>query len=232
MARQRGIQENNGTKRTFITVSKGDFVKRVKEETAKSTPRILEKGTNKGETVHEERFNEFVGRLVEVKIEDHNQYGKSWEFKIDVTPSPEAQPEYFVLKLPYASGYAIDVLRRLPNADTSDDILFKGYRFTPEGETKERIGITLLQWDANDKGFTLKNAFEKGSLPDWEKVDAPDGNGKVWSKVKFMKALEAEIFEKVVSNLEGVPEEPIEEEATIEEELPTPETGDDADVPW
>ena len=157
---RRGVSEGSSSNTIYLTMSRGSFVKRVKEPTEKSIERALEKGENAGKIVHEEHFSEFVGFLEEINVEDSDKFGKSWAFKFDISQEEET-PEKAILKLPYSSGYANNILTRLPNIDYTDDIKLSGYKFKPADSDKERIGISVAQWDKTDKLNKVFPAYTK-----------------------------------------------------------------------
>ena len=166
MSNQRGVQEQKEGGKTYIAVSNGIYVNRVKEETKTSKARLLEKGPNAGKEVHEERFSSFVGALNSCKVDETGDYGASWELIIDVTPGPEDPEELFALKLKYDSGYAADILKRLPNIDLDKDILFTSYCFTPKGEEKVRMGLGMSQEDTNGKWSKVMPFYTKDTPND------------------------------------------------------------------
>ena len=241
---QRGIQTQQD-KRTYITVSNGKFIKRVSEPTKESISREFEKGINAGSIVHEEHFKSFVGALIGINVEE-GKFGKQWEFKIDVSPN-ENQLELFILKLNYSSGYAVDVLKRLPNVDFSKDIIFSGYNFVPEGKIKAKIGLSLGQYDANGKSAKVFNAYfgdNARTLPDWEEVEDPQTGKMVWSTLKQMKKLQEMVDTEIMPNFgeeveataapEPEPSKPIKAKKAAkpkQEEAPE-EVGNEEDVPF
>ena len=209
---QRGVrmnEERGGKRFTYLSVSKGMFKKRVEEPTENSTPRVLgEKSPNAGKTIHEESFNEVVGQLLDIKVKESSGYGKSWEFYID--SSTEEQEELTIIQTNYASGYAGGILKRLPNLDLSDDVLFLAYKFTPKGEKKERVGISLSQWNDKsnkyDKVLPFYTKDNKNGLPELKEVEFNGQKG--WDSSEQMAYLLNMVETQVKPNLDGVPDKP------------------------
>jgi hypothetical protein len=195
------IKESSGF--SYYTMSRGKFVKRVKEQTARSEERTLSKGENAGKVVHEEKVDELTGELLDIRIEEHEQYGSFWEFVLDMTQN-DGEDDIAILKLQYSSGYAKDILKRLPNVDFSNDITLTGYCFTPKGKDKEKMGISLSQWNGSQdkKIFPAYTREEPNGMPELEKVKI---KGKMeWDDSAIMEFLEVMVEEDIKPNLSGL----------------------------
>lgn len=210
MTNQRGLTEKtyDGIKRTYISVSSGRFVKRLgKEEkpTDKAVSRVLKKGPNEGKTVWEEFFEAFSGELIDIKLED-GKFGKVWEFYFD-TSVDETEQSNIILKLPYSSGYAKNILYALPNCLLKTDMRLRGYCFKPENSTKEKMGISVyeIKGDNFEKvppAFTKENP---NGLPQMQQIDV-DGEMK-WTSTKQMQFLTTIVDTKIRPKLKGAERE-------------------------
>ena len=161
----RGLKNTDNDGLIYLNMSKGLFVKRVPEPTELSRERALTKGDNIGTIVHEERFEKVTGQLVDIKVDTHELYGKSWEFHMDI--GVESQ-EIAVVKLNYSSGYATNILSRILSIDTDKDITLQGYNFRPKDSQKDRVGISIYQDGKKIESlYTRKNP---NGLPELKKL--------------------------------------------------------------
>lgn len=211
----RGLKNNKANDTTYVTMSRGEFVKRVKEETKASRSRKLEKGVNQGSVVHEEFFNEFTGQLIGIKVEHHPDFGSSWAFKFDVTV---AEPEFLILKLPYSSGYSNNVLTRLPNINNfANDLTLKGYKFKPADKEKEIMGISMIEYigDSPAKVTPFYTRETPNGIPEMKQIKV---KGKdVWDDSERLEFLQKMVDRMIVPNLVEQPKAGTEAQV---EELP------------
>ena len=196
---QRGLKNNVASNTTYLAMSNGEFVKRVKEETPASKSRQLTKGENAGSTVHEEHFTEFTGQLISLRVETHEKFGKSWAFKFDVTVD---EPEFLILKLPYSSGYSNNLLTRLPNfQDFANDLTLTGYNFKPADKPKNVMGISVKEWrgETAEKIIPFYTKETPNGIPQMKEI-VVSGN-KVWDDTDRMIFLETMVNETIVPKL-------------------------------
>lgn len=229
MSRQRGLNDNEGSNKVYITVAKGKFVQRIDEPTKTSIPRELEKGVNKGNTVHEEHRGELGGLLVSIDIENHEEFGKFWEFTFDISEDENQPKKYAVLKLKYSSGYATGIIKRFPNVNFKDDILLKGYCFMDKEKGKEVMGITTYQWDKNDKPVKILPFYTKenqNGCPQMEQIETVDG--PKWDALKQLQFFENMIDKVAKPHLVGIEGSSV---PTIKGPEAEPQVGDD-EVPF
>lgn len=233
----RGIQENDGRQFTYIGTSKKKFVQRVLETHPNAESRVLgDKSPKKGQTVWEHRFDSFAGQLIDVRVEVHKEYGKQWNFEVDVTED-ESDPEYFLLKMPYSSGYAKSILCRLPNLNFDEDVQFKWYDFLDQEKNKQISGISLKQ-----SGKVVKSRFtreEKNGMPEMVKImvkgeEQWDDSEKLVFLDKMVKDLKSKMKGSHVANPEeNKPAEYVsnEDNAQAHEGESSQQEGDD-DLPF
>lgn len=150
----RGTSNSLQESAIFISVHKAMFAQRVKEATATSFQRALEKGPNKGQMINEEKYNQIEGALVDIKAES-SDCGMQWVFKLDI--STEQNPDKkAILTLGISSSYASNIIMKLPNLDLKKDILFNVYSFKDKEKNKDVSGINLRQ-----NGAKIENYFTK-----------------------------------------------------------------------
>jgi len=231
MKNQRGaaIAQNSPVK--YYSIAQARFVRRVKEETGISTPRTIQKGPNEGKVVHEEHYDEITGQLIDIKFEE-SDYGRKVLFILDTT-IPGQQEEKSQIQVNLSSGYAKNIMSRLPLIDFDKDITLKGYRFTPKGETKERIGVSVLQQSADGTFQSIPSFYTKetpNGMPKLKKVKVK--GVEVWDDTDIIEFFEAKIKEETLPKLralspsiEATPAKP--ESAEVQPEQESPEDFDE-----
>lgn len=235
MARGSGKREGSG--KIYIGCSKGMFVRRMDKPNKDTIERVLEKGPKKGEIVYEYHFNWFEGQLLSIRRQAHEQYGISYEFEFDVSPNPE-EKKIFVLKLNHDSGYAKNILMKLPNCDLKEDLCLTSYKFTPTGQSKPRMGISVSQNDNKVPAAFTKD--EPNGMPQIKQVVI---NGKsVWDSTEqmefFEKMLEDNIRPLLAKNVKEVVMTPQEHMDNFEEQsdsvtqLESGQEGEEDDLPF
>jgi hypothetical protein len=162
--RQGLVEDNKSNFNTYLGCANGKFVKRVADTTAKSVARKITKGVNEGKEIHEEFYKGFQGAIKLIEVERSADFGNKWVFVIDTTIE-ESSPEKTILKLGMKSSYADSILLRLPNINLNADVLFEAFSFIPKGETKERTGIMLKQYNANSKKWDNIPKFFTKEMP-------------------------------------------------------------------
>ena len=194
---RRGAKEvttGNGFK--YYTISQGLFVNRVKEQTEKSVERALTKGDNIGKIVHEEKLLSLTGELLEIRLEDNPKFDLCWEIILDMSQDP-SEKEIAVLKLKYSSGHAIRFFKALPNCNLNNDIVLKGYNFTPEGETKARTGFSTQQFNG-EKDERILPFYTKEDMKDLPEVKVLKKKGK---PDEYDSEAQLEFFELMIKDL-------------------------------
>jgi len=230
----RGLGQNDKRNVTYVKCSQGLFIMRMSEPSKDTITRKLEKGPNKGNEVHEKHFQRLEGQLIDIKKRTHDEYGSSWEFIFDVSPNCDAT-EFVNLSLKYDSGYAKNILFRIENINPDEDITLSAYKFKPEGEERDRMGISIFQNGAKvDPKYTKK---DNNGMPQMKEVFV--SGKKMWDSTEQMQFVEEKIVGSIVSKLKGfeTKEEP---EKTNSEKIedfekaaePEKETATSEDLPF
>lgn len=134
----------NTQKGNYISILGGRFCKRVKEGTEGAVTR-----KNKlNNTVHEVFYDKFSGNLIDIRIKESQDYGKSWEFVF------EDDGEEYIIQLSYSNSYAKAFLKMLPNIDVTK-------RMTLVPSQKEVDGKTQSSLFVNQNGVAIKHAYTK-----------------------------------------------------------------------
>lgn len=100
------------TNAIYLTISNGQICRRVSKPTATSKERV----NKNGQTVHEEYYKGWKGRLTGIAVRDHKDYGKHW----NVTITDEDGDA--ILQMNYSSGYSAAFLKILPNIDLTSEV--------------------------------------------------------------------------------------------------------------
>lgn len=117
----------------YITIYDGKFCVRVPEGTEGAVTR-----TNKiGKVVHELFYDSCTGKLVNIRVKDSNDYGKTWEFVL----LDEETNDEFILQLSYSNSYATALLKMLPNIDLTKAFTLSPSQKIVEGKTQSSLFV-------------------------------------------------------------------------------------------
>lgn len=183
----------------YIGIYKGKFCQRVQENTEGAVSRVLEKGQNAGKTVWEKYYDSFVGKLIDIKVNE-SPYGKQWDFAF------KDQDEVYHLNLAYSNSFAKNFLKILPNVDLSKEMKV-------QPETKEVDGKNKSSLFVSQDGVSLKHAYTKDNpngLPQMVQVKV-SGN-LVWDDTDQLEFLHSMVEREIVPILKGLTPEPLKEE--------------------
>lgn len=171
----------------FYSVTDGKICRTFKSATAKSKER-----TNKvGKVVHEEFFDALSGRIIDIKIKEHPEYGNFWNITLK---DGEWQG---VIQMKYSSGYASAFLKMLPNVDLSKDVTIVP-KMTIEGD-KKKASLFIMQ-----EGKPLKHFYTKenpNGLPQMKQIKVK--GVMTWDDTEMMEFLEKMVFTEIVPKLNG-----------------------------
>lgn len=178
------ILDNNAI---FLTIANGKITRKVKQPTDTSVQRV----NKQGNTVHEEIYKAWKGKITDVKVKDHPEYGKFW----NVTLTDEDGDA--VLQMNYSSGYSSAFLKTLPNVDLDSEVII-----TPnlkiEGD-KKKTSLFVTQ-----HGEALKWAFTKDNpngLPELKQIKV---KGKItWDDSDVMEFLEKVVNTQILPQLKS-----------------------------
>lgn len=179
------IQESNAI---FLTISNGKICRKVMKPTAKSQERV----NKNGQTVHEEYYKGWKGRITDIQVREHKEYGKFW----NVTLTDDDGDA--ILQMNYSSGYSAAFLKILPNIDLDSDVII-----TPnlkiEGD-KKKTSLFITQ-----HGQPLKHYYTKDNpngIPQLRKIKV---KGKdTWDDTEIMEFLENMVMTDVRPRLTKV----------------------------
>lgn len=207
---QRGAQTRNENPVKYWSFSRGQFVRRVDENTKGAEPRVLEMGPNEGKTVYEVSVDQVTGQLIDCKIKDGN-YGKSFQVIIDVTED-ENNPEFYAIDFKFNSS-GKSLLKRLPNIDLTQDVALVCYSIddvNKKGEPVKNFYAVPYQGEISKAGKVLP-AYTKDEPNGFPPMEEKKVKGKkVWDDTE-----QIEFLEDLVNSTDwpGMPGEPAEKPA-------------------
>lgn len=208
-----GLQNNDSA--TYLTISNGKICRRVQQPTTTSVERI----TKENKTVNEEFYDCIVGRIVNIEVKDHKDYGKFWNVTID-----DGEQKY-ILQFNYSSGYASSFLKQLPNVDFSQVVKIVPKISEYEGKKKTTVFI-------NQFGAALKHYFTKDNpngLPPLEKKKV---KGKeTWDDSEMMEFFENFVKEDILPKLKQTGKFQVVAETVTADDIETEEEND-GDLPF
>ena len=168
--------ETKDTKK-FISVlgSTGDFRMSVPEGTEGAVRREYESSDGKTGVKFEHVFKSVGGKIVGAEFFE-GDYGKNLILTFDF----EDGTENIAVSLGTNSPYGEDVMKKLPNIDMNEHVVFSPYAFEDE-KGKTRKGISITQGDEK-----IKNAFYDGekNLLDYPEVEGENLDKDDW-KIYF-----------------------------------------------
>jgi len=157
-----GLNDNitpTGVAGTSLTIVGGKFTLRVEEGTEGAVPRNLTKGKNEGMEVWEMKYSALSGHLVGGRITTGEYPG------VDIDIIDYKANDSFTVNFPLDSRYLYDLIKRLPNIDTSGEVNIE----VVEGKKKTRQGNPTYNLHVAQGGKVLYDYYTE-----WKK----DASGK------------------------------------------------------
>tara|TARA_R110000796_G_scaffold73842_2_gene165871 strand:+ start:1410 stop:2069 length:660 start_codon:yes stop_codon:yes gene_type:complete len=210
----RGASNTQSAGFKYLSFMGGKFVQRVPEGTPGAEPRVLKKGPNEGNTIHELLYDTLGGGIIKMETEA-SEYGKQLHIFLDVSTVEEPEAK-IKISISLSSGAAKGLLSRLPVIDFSKDVTLKGFKI----ERKDKpgtYGVYLVPYQDNNKLESFYTRDEPKGLPQMVKIKVK--GQEVWDDTDQL-----EFYENLINttNFPGeasiAPTEPIQEEAPDLEE--------------
>lgn len=172
--------ENAGSK--YYSVANGKLVLKHKEPNKDTVTRV----NKKGNTVHEEFFNNMTGVITGISVKPDTGYGKQWE----VSFMEDGQKS--IVQMSYSGRYSSSFLKALPNLEQGKTVKFMPWEMDDNKKPGKTItGITLYQ-DQDGNGMTkVPSAYTKedpNGLPEMKKVKVK--GVQTWDDTDMMEFLE------------------------------------------
>lgn len=173
--------ENKGI---YLNTYKGKIVRKVDSKTEGAHERI----NKNGDVVHELQYDFVEGLLIDIKMREHEKYGRSWQFVFD------DNGVIFNLNVPLSGGYAYGFYKRLPNIDFTRSMKLKGYSFDDDGTIKS--GFTVEQGGTKVDLYYSKETPH--DMPDLEEVYDEKMGKNTWSDKKRLRFFLEQMSKKYI----------------------------------
>ncbi|GAA0561794.1 hypothetical protein [Chitinophaga japonensis] len=178
-----GLTKNE--RKTFLSINgSGKIAQSLKESTPGCVTRTLENGR----TVHQMEYDHLEGKITNMYIHEHQEYGKYLNVVVD---------DEYVLQLKFSTRYFYSFFFALPNIDLSKAVKLTPWRKEVEGKVKAALylkqgGDKSIEWY-----FTRDNPH---GMPDMEKLKV---KGKeIWDDTKRLEFIEKYLTEQVFPKME------------------------------
>ena len=164
-------------------ISKEEYERRATDPTQNVRAREWSTPKESG-TAYEEFYGAVSGRIVAVKIRDHEQYGRSIALTLRQSNGAEG-----IFTVGTSSQYGMSMMERLPNVDLEKDVRISAYAKT-DGE-KTRYSIYLNQGDERVESFFKSYDVEKKEwklshgYPEVKESEKKRYGDKFWSQRYF-----------------------------------------------
>lgn len=182
--------EAQTSNKKFLSIAQGSIRETVPEGTPNAVRRDWEAGGQKG-TKWELVYDNITGRITSVDFFDgETKEGRKFS-NINIT-FDEMNGKVPVLSVGLSTRYATDLLKKLPNVDFKEEVRLRPYSFIPDGEDKEKTGVSITQIDhTGNFGKKIVNFFHKKEGDKWVAVNGypepTDEDRSDW-KFYYMKA--------------------------------------------
>jgi hypothetical protein len=177
----------------YLTIADGQISRRVQKPTDKS----IQRTTKQGKIVNEEFYKGWKGKITNISVKDHPEFGKFW----NVTLTDEDGDA--IIQMNYSSGYASAFLKTLPNVDFSQEVIIAPHMKMEGDKKKTTIFIT-------QHGKALKHAFTKdepNGLPQLKQIKV---KGKLtWDDSDLMAFLEEMVKDEILPQLKAGKPQPV-----------------------
>ena len=150
--------EQSSNNSVYLSIVQGSLRQTVSEGTPNAVRREWEAGGRKG-VKHELIYKNAVGRITDVSFYEGESEGRKFT-TLNIRLDEQADGKTPVITTGVESRYAQEFLKKLPNIDLEEDVKILPYSFIPDGEEKEKTGVSILQRDHTGQ-FTkkVKNFF-------------------------------------------------------------------------
>ncbi len=176
-----GIETKRENNKIFLKIVEGSLRQETNENNPNAIKREWAVGGDKGtkfELVHEAAF----GRITEVSFYDGESGGKRFQ-TLNISLDENDDGLIPVIGVPVGTKYAQDILKKLPNVKFGEEVRIRPYKFLPDGEDKEVVGVEITQRGSDDKfSKKVENFFVEPILKDGKETFVPSNGYPVRSK--------------------------------------------------
>lgn len=180
---------NSAGNAIFLSISNGKVCRQVSSPTSTSKSRI----NKNGKEVHEEFYDHVSGKIVDIEVREHPEYGKDWNVIL------EDGSDRYNLQFKYSSGYANGFLKALPNVDLSQPVTLIPNQ--KEENAKKRTTVFISQNGNPVKWYYTKD--HPNGLPQLKQVKVK--GQMTWDDSDMMEFLEAMVRNEIKPKLKPAP---------------------------
>jgi hypothetical protein len=186
---------SNKTETIFLSVKGGKLAQKSDAENGTKFEYVDQK-TNETKTSYYDLFSALEGVLKGIKFDDSSQYGE----QIRVFSEDQESGEQYVISMDSDNGFAIDLMRRLPNVQKGQVLTFRPVESESKNLDKEGKPYTNRYFSLKDMEEETKiESFynENNSLPEWKETKV--NRKTVWDKSDFLEALRNGVQHLIIS---------------------------------
>lgn len=207
---------NGGPSKNYVNISGGKLVVRCHDGDEGAEARKITKGKNEGKIVYEQKYDYFTGHITNVGIAKNQGMADS----LHIYVTNRGAKHSVIITMQFDSDNATRFYKVMKNLDLTRPVTFRGYKFIPEGQTKEMIGYNILQGD--DK---IEPAWTKEEIPQWtssmQSVQGKMEKQKVWDKSPAIEFFIAHLEKWIKKNDLQIPEQGATAQHDDDEEAPS-----------
>lgn len=170
-----GLEEKKTGRYVYVLGSDGSLRESVPEGTEGSVKRDYETSDGKTGVKFEKVYKSLGGKVVDVNLRD-GDYGTQLQIAFDIGTG-----EPIVLSIATNSPYGEDVMKKLPNVNFNEHVVFTPYNFTDD-KGKNRRGMTITQGDTKLQSYYWNDADKKAS----NGIPEPKGDTSKYTKEKWV----------------------------------------------
>lgn len=190
-----GLTAETKTNKTFLKIVNGKLTQGLKSKTETS----VERTTDKGEVVHENRFGALQGWIYGVRIDESGDYGN--QLIVDVTD----KGDNYQIQVSLKSSYAHDFLSRIESVDFTKHVALNPYKIAREDNKEkfnqlfvikqEGVNVAKRYTKENPNGLPAAQKKKEGKIDVWDFTDVNNFYYEIAQKMnKKIEAMKSEII--------------------------------------
>lgn len=176
---------SNKTETIFLSVKGGKLAQKSDAENGTKFE-YSDAKTGEVKTSYYNLFSALEGILKGIKFDDSSQYGE----QIRLFAEDQETGENYIISMDSDNGFAIDLMRRLPNVQKGQVLTFRPVESQSEKLDKEGKPYTNRYFSLKDmeEGTKIESFYnESNPLPEWKETKV--NRKTVWDKSDFLEAL-------------------------------------------
>ena len=146
-------EEKRDSNKVFWSIVQGKFKTEVPETHPDAEVRHWEAGGKKGTKI-ERSIDSLRGKITDIQFYDGEADGRKFS-TLNIVLDKNELGKKPVISTNISTRYAQDLLKKIPEIDMEEEVRFRPFSFTPDGEDKVITGLEITQKDKMGK-FTNK----------------------------------------------------------------------------